>query len=86
MIVGGLCAGLALGTFLLSAWRGAPAPPTPTDPLVDALLAAMGAQDQLARAWTKAARVATPTRLVVLALGCGLATGARLRKRPVSRT
>ena len=80
MIVGGLCTGLALATFLLSARRVAPSP-VPADPLVDALLAAVASQDQLARAWTQAARVATPTRLVVLALGCGLAAGARLRKR-----
>ncbi|MCW2318952.1 hypothetical protein M2322_004521 [Rhodoblastus acidophilus] len=85
MIVAGLFAGLALTTFLLAARRAAPPQPIQADPLVDAVLAAVGAQDQLARALTQAARVVTPTRLVVLALGCGLVAGARLRKRPIQK-
>lgn len=81
LIVAGLFAGLALVTFVLSARRAAPPQPIPEDPLVDALLAAIGAQDQFSRAWTQATRAATPTRLVVLALGCGLAAGGLMRKR-----
>ncbi|MBB4200337.1 hypothetical protein GGD83_004166 [Rhodoblastus sphagnicola] len=93
LIVAGLCAALALAAFVVLAWRVAPAPPTPAgaqanaqtnappDPLVEDLLAALAAQDQLARALTQSARVATPTRLVVLALSCGLAIGGQIGKR-----
>lgn len=94
MIVGGFCAGLALATFvvsaILSARRGAPAAPAqaraPADPLVEAIVAAVGAQDRLARALTRSAGVSTPTRLVVLALTCGLALGGLLGQRDAPKT
>jgi len=85
MIVGGVCAGLALATFFLSTRRGAAVSPVPPDPLVDALLAAIGAQDQLARAWAQTSSVVTPKRLVVLALVCGVTLGGRLRKRSIPK-
>jgi hypothetical protein len=99
LIVCGVTAGLALAIFALWAWRarsaprsasrnaGRVAPPTavPADPLVQALLATGGAQEQLARALAQAAPDLSPMRLVALALVCGIAVGGRLGKRPVPK-
>lgn len=87
-ILGGVCAGLALAILVvLARRRRAPAPPpTRPDPLIDALLATLCAQDQLARALTPSALIPAPTRLVALALSCGLAAGGLMAKRPLPKT